>query len=555
MSEKQRIAELGLFALLILLCIAWIMPGLIGHEPWKPDEAYSFGLVNHIIQSGDWVVPTLAGEPFMEKPPLYYLTAAACARLFSPWLTLHDGARLASGFFMALTLLFTGFAGRELFGKGAGRLAVLVLIGSLGLLIHAHELITDVALLTGFAIALYGLALSLRRSIAGGIALGTGIGIAFMSKGLIGPGIIGVTALALPLAFRTWRNRNYAHCLLAACGALLPWLVVWPYALYQRSPQLFMEWFWINNVGRFFGFSGLGPGSARGDYLMILPWFTWPALPLALWTAWRERRALLKKPQLQLPLTAFLVTLAVLSIASDARDVYALPLLLPLAYLATAAIGTLRRGAANALYWFGVMTFVFFAGVIWFYWVAVEFGVPAQLSEHLMQLQPGYTPVFNGMVFFMGLLYSLGWIAILVLLKHSKARPVIVWASGMTLMWGLVMTLFISWLDAGKSYRSMITSMQHALPAHYQCIASQSLGEPQRALLEYYANIHTQRLEISDAANCDVLLIQGGADEVVEPGQEWRKIWEGNRPGDKKERYRLFRSVTPDLKKHRYGKR
>ncbi|HEX5464552.1 MAG TPA: glycosyl transferase, partial [Burkholderiales bacterium] len=99
-------------ALVGLLCVAWILPGLIGHDPWKPDEAYSFGLIYHIIRHGDWVVPMLAGQPFLEKPPLYYLTAAAFAKAFSPPLALHDAARLASGFYMAIVFLFTGFAGR-----------------------------------------------------------------------------------------------------------------------------------------------------------------------------------------------------------------------------------------------------------------------------------------------------------------------------------------------------------------------------------------------------------------------------------------------------------
>src|SRR5256885_16383596 len=80
-----------------VLAFAWLRPTLIGHEPWKPDEAYSFGLVWHILKTGDWVVPTLAGEPFMEKPPLFYLTAAGLAKLALPWLAYHDGARLASG--------------------------------------------------------------------------------------------------------------------------------------------------------------------------------------------------------------------------------------------------------------------------------------------------------------------------------------------------------------------------------------------------------------------------------------------------------------------------
>ena len=58
-----------------LLCIAWILPGLIGHDPWKPDEAHTFGVVYEILRGGSWVVPALAGEPFLDKPPLFYLTA------------------------------------------------------------------------------------------------------------------------------------------------------------------------------------------------------------------------------------------------------------------------------------------------------------------------------------------------------------------------------------------------------------------------------------------------------------------------------------------------
>ncbi len=524
----------------LLICFAWLIPGLVGHEPWKPDEAYTFGLVNHIIKNGDWVVPALAGEPFMEKPPLFYITAAAFAKIFSNWLPLHDAARLTSGFFMGLALLFTGMSGRELYGRGKGLLSVLALISCLGLLIRAHELITDLALLAGIAMALYGLALSLRRHIIGGILLGTGTGISFMSKGLIGPGMISITAALLPIFFQPWRNRYYLQTLFIAFAAALPWLVIWPLALYQRSPALFMEWFWTNNLGRFLGFARLGPKSETAGYLKMLPWFAWPALPLAIWTLWQEKRNLFKRPELHLPLTAFLVMFAVLSAASDAREVYAIPMLLPLACLAAASIDTLRRGAANALYWFGVMVFTFFGIVIWFYWIAVELGIPAGLSAHLQDLQPGYTPAFSWFIFSVGIIYTVGWLATLVRTKRSKERPVIIWATGMTLIWGLLMSLFISWLDAGKSYRSTIHSLTQAMPAHTGCIASQGLGEPQRAMLDYYANIITQRAEIGKGAECNLMLTQGGVDKVAALSPEWQQIWEGNRPGDKSERYRLF---------------
>ena len=92
--------------LIALLCLAWIVPGLIGHDPWKSDEAYTFGVVYELLQGGSWLAPSLAGEPFLDEPPLYYLSAAATAWLTSAILPLHDGARLATGLYMALTLLF-----------------------------------------------------------------------------------------------------------------------------------------------------------------------------------------------------------------------------------------------------------------------------------------------------------------------------------------------------------------------------------------------------------------------------------------------------------------
>lgn len=534
--------------LLILLCLAWVIPGLIGHDPWKPDEAYSFGLVNHILNSGDWVVPTLAGEPFMEKPPLYYITAAAFARLFSGWLPLHDGARLASGFYMALTLLFTGMAGRELWGVGQGRISVLILIGCLGLLVHAHALITDIALLTGFAVAFYGLALCTRRALVGGFLIGTGAGIGFMSKGLIGPGMIGLISLLLPVFFKSWRSKSYVLCLLVALIAALPWAIIWPWALYQRSPELFREWFWIENWGRFLGFAQRGPGSERGFYLETLPWFAWPALPLAAWALWRGRLEGLKQPAVQLPLLAFIVMLAVLSAASDARDIYALPLLLPLTLLAAKGVDTLRRGAASALDWFGMTTFGLISALLWLGWFAMLTGRPEQLAANLARLQPGFAASLQVPPFLLALLVTSLWIIAVAGLKRSNRRAIVNWALGLTMMWVLLATLWLPWIDAGKSYRSMIAEMQQAMPASYRCVASQSLGEPQRALLEYFAGIVTKRLEVNPKAKCDLLLLQGSAGEKADPGRQWRKIWEGARPGDNKERFHLFQLANKTAK-------
>ena len=532
-------------AAICLLCLAWILPGLIGHDPWKPDEAYSFGLVYHILQGGDWVVPTLANEPFMEKPPLFYLSAALFAWMLSPLLPLHEGAILTSGFYMALTFLFVGLSGRELYGKESGLIAPIILLGCIGLLVRAHQLITDVSMLAGFAMGLYGLALSLRRPVLAGLWLGTGVGIGFMSKGLIVPGVLGVVSLLLPVLFKCWRNRGYANCLLVALVAATPWLTIWPFALYQRSPALFVEWFWLNNLGSFFGHVVLaGTGKGYTFYLKLLPWYAWPALPLALWALWKHKSVILNAPGIQLPLITFLVMLLVLSLAANARELYALPMLLPLSLLATASLETLPGGAARALNWLGIVVFGSIAMLLWIGWMALMTNHPAVIAAFLENYQPGFKSKFGSLTFGIALTYTVLWLVTVCRSHRSNFQTVINWACGITLIWALTMTLWLPILDAGKSYRSMIASLQQALPEKYQCVSSRALGEGQRAMLEYFAGIITYRMEIPGRnKNCDLLLTQDSAQSQGVPEGSWEKIWEGNRPGDKDERYRLYRRI------------
>src|SRR6185437_6163070 len=62
---------------LVLLCAAWILLGLFGHDPWKPDDATTFGVAHDVLSNGDWLAPQLAGAPAAVRPPLFYALAAA----------------------------------------------------------------------------------------------------------------------------------------------------------------------------------------------------------------------------------------------------------------------------------------------------------------------------------------------------------------------------------------------------------------------------------------------------------------------------------------------
>lgn len=538
-TPRPSIGESAKTNLLLLLCFIWLTVGLIGHHPWKPDEAQTISAVKHLLDEGNWAVPSIAGMPTMEYPPLYYLSAAASAWLLSPWLAMHDAARLATGLWMALTLLMVGMSGREMWGKGAGRQTTFIFLGSIGLFFSAHLLSPEVAGLAGYAMAFYGLALTRRRPWRAAPLLGSGIGIAFLSTGLLAVAIILLTAILLPVLFRNWRIKPYFVSLPTGLAIALPWIAVWLFALWQRSPELLQLWL-------ISGRHALDNNNLL-YFSQLLLWFSWPALPLAAWSLWHFRQNLLQRPQFQLALLFFLTALLLLGLRSESRDVLALPLLLPLAIMGGAAIDKLWRGAASALDWFGIMLFGTFGFLIWLGWFAMMSGLPARLAARMHKLSEAYVPHFDWMIFLAAATITLVWLVSIFKTKRSNRAAVTDWAVGITMVWGLLMTLWLPWLDASKSYQTMYSSMQRALPPGYSCVTSRNAGEFQLAMLHYYSGIQAQRFEKVQRLDCDLYLIQDERRRTkIDPGPDWNLIWQGKRPSDRHESFRLYqhRSFT-----------
>jgi hypothetical protein len=48
--------------LIIAVCLLWLLPGIWGREPWKPDEAYTLGIIYHFYRTHEWLVPMLGGS-------------------------------------------------------------------------------------------------------------------------------------------------------------------------------------------------------------------------------------------------------------------------------------------------------------------------------------------------------------------------------------------------------------------------------------------------------------------------------------------------------------
>lgn len=530
--------------LLLLLSAAWLLPGLIGHDPWKPEEGVSIGIIVHMLRTGDWLVPTLADEPYLRFGPLYYWTAALLVKALGWAMAPYDAARLASGLYIALAIFAIARASREFFGPTMPRLAVALLIGCVGLLVHAHEMVTDTALLAAYALVLWGLALSLRRATGGGALLGLGIGIAFLSRGLVPVVVILLTVVLLP-AFQPWRSRRYLKTLGIGLAVSAPFLVIWPWLFHAYARDMFFHWWRVENLPLIAKFSSTYARSELNYFLRLLPWFAWPVLPIALWTLWGYRKKFLQEPGLQLPLVFFVITFAFTSLNAETRDIHMLPVLLPLVLLAVPGAETLRRGAANALGWFGIMTFGLAALFIWLVWMTLMVGHPRPFYQHILHFQPGYEPHFAALAFLAAILLTGLWFLPLRRSFRSGRRAVFHWAAGITLMWGLAATLLLPWLNHGRSYAALVAQVAQHLPADYDCIGSAGLGEAQRGLLYYYGAIVTQRAERDefDAYGCDVFLLQTNPQHAdARPGEGWEKYWQGSRPGDKSEVFALYRA-------------
>ncbi len=505
---------------LLLLTLAWLLPGLVGHAPWKGGDGDHFVHLWMLMQSG------VAPQTVAATPPLYYWVAATTAWLTSSFLPLADGARLASGLFIALALFFVARAARVLYGSEAGWAAALTLLGCMGLLVRGHELNAATAQFAAAAIMLCGLA-SLPRDPRSGWVLGAGAVLMLLAGGAAEAALFLLLAGGMMIGLAEYRTRFARRAFVWAAGlalvAGLLWLV---YLTTQDIP--FARAF---NLQRWIGDTGKDPFY----YLSILGWYAWPAWPLAAWAVYRSRRQW-KTPGVVMPVGAFLGLLSLYAFDAHPSEEQGLILLLPLTLLAAAGLFTLQRGAANALLWFGLMLFGFLGLVFWVYWSAHDLGMPARLATRLTKL--GLTGVgeFRPWALALGVVVTLSWIVFLARVERSPLRPILVWTASMTFIWILLMALFQAPLDRRLSYASVGDVLAKQVPAT-ECIQTYQVRNQQRILLAY----HSGRMLAPADIGCNWLLVETRRRETVPPvSTDWTLRWEGSRPGDRYDQYHLY---------------
>ncbi|RYF81185.1 MAG: hypothetical protein EOO29_11340 [Comamonadaceae bacterium] len=513
---------------LLLLCVAYLMPGMLGRGPWKSADVAAFGYMQALAQhAGDWerwFDPLLLGlKP--EIPALLPYWIGAWAIQLAPWLRPDLAVRavyalLLWGTFSAtwyavyylartaraqpVAFAFGGEAQPKDYARAIADGGLLALIACLGLAQLGHETTPALAQLFFGALVFYGMAaLPYHRAgptvalLLGGLGLSLS-GAPWLALILgLGSLLLGLSErwLSRPVAYADPADQGYDRIALAAMATPLMLGAGLAFGLQQFHWRV--EW-----PGQ--GASSLG--AEIGSLLRLFLWFTWPAWPMAMWTLWRWRRQWLAR-HVALPLffVAVIGVAAVLAQTSDRVLLLALP---ALCTLAAFALPTFRRSVSALIDWFTLLFFSGCALFIWVYWISLQTGVPAKPAANVFRLAPGFVPEFSAFALVLALLGTLAWCWLVRWRtgRHRAAlwKTLVLPAGGAALCWLLLMTLWLPLLDYARSYAPQVRAIQ-AQTGSAGCVAELGLSRPHIAALHYHGRYALQ--PINSHTECGWLLV------------------------------------------------
>lgn len=524
-SAVRRLPRIAL----LLFCVAYVLPGFLGREPWKNADVSAFGVMLEMAAGhSGWWNPQVLGVAVEETGPLPYWLGAAFIKLL-PFLTPELAVRVPFALLLALTLICTWYTVYHLarqpaaqpvafafggeaeptdYARALADAGLLALVACLGLAQLSHETTPDLArlalvslmLLMASRMAHTGHRQPLRSAAIWGVAV---VSLVFSGApwiaAMLGSGLLLILWLSRrqqqepDTLWLTSETPSPSDPLLWSAGLLA--LVIAASAWSGRVPMPSMQ-------------TALGQVEWQ-SWGKLLIWFTWPAWPLVLWTLWRWRQQLLR-PHVAMPLWAAAVSV-VDSALSPERD-RALLLALPaLAALAAFALPTLRRSVSSLIDWF---TLIFFSGcalVIWVIWVAMQTGVPAKPAANVAKLAPGFVPEFSWLLFLAAAVATGAWLWLVSwrVGKHRQAlwKSLVLPAAGSTLCWLLLMTLWLPLLDFGRSYGPISRRIATLVPAE-GCVLADGLSQAQIAALQYHGSLKLVRTtEPGAGIDCQSLVV------------------------------------------------
>jgi len=468
--------------LLLLFCMGFLLffYKVGDRDLWAPDEDEYAQMSREMVRSGNWIFPTVNGQPWAIKPVLYNWLIAAVAL---PGGDVNEfDARIISALAALGTFLLTFYLGRRMFSTQAGILGATVLASSILFLKFArwsqtYMLSTFFAMLAIF-LFYRGYQSEDKRTISYLLMYAaTGLGVLTMGPvNLVMPGLVIFLYLVAMKDLRHIRQLRLLWGILIFGAITAPW-----YVAVSLQGGYGFDLLIKTNVSRYF--NTWTHEQPFYYYLMNLPWSFAPwslFLPGALHLAF-SRRSQEDRSALRLLLIWAIALLVFFSISQAKRDEYILGLYPALALL----VG----------YW-GDKAIQLWPDTYYRKWLIV----PSLIFLGLMVLATVALPVATG-VFFkewfgatLGVSVITGTCAVLLWLawRRNQARRLLVLPAALILIFTLyAVHVLVPKMDFYKSPRPFGAEIAERLEKGGQW----AMYKFYRAAYVYYADSFCQVLE------------------------------------------------------------
>ncbi|MGC1104934.1 MAG: glycosyltransferase family 39 protein [Candidatus Acidiferrales bacterium] len=396
MTQKHRAPSYRLPAALLIgiVLVICLFSGLSAIGLVGPDEPRYAWIAQHMAMTGDWLTPKLYGQPWFEKPVLYYWAAAVGFKF------LHSSeyaARLPSAFAALVAAIAMAALGYWRYGRRTARATLLIFPTSVGVIAFARAAGPDMLFSAALSLALLSAVSILEKRGAFGIdplgrirndkldliLLGVWLGLATLAKGPAALVLAGGSVLLWAIA--TNKLKIAVHMLhplavLFFVVVALPW-----YVLCARANSGFLHVFIVqHNFQRYLTpvFQHRQPFWFFGPIILLglLPWSA-----LLVGAAFDARR-IFRDGSWRASPGFFIACWAIFpaiffSFSQSKLPEYILPVFPPLAVLLAHSFVCAIDHAPRKAQWMGVAT-----GTMW-----VVLGVAGAVGFHRL---PAYAP-FN----------------------------------------------------------------------------------------------------------------------------------------------------------------
>jgi len=443
-SPRATAIAFGVFA------IVFFSLNIGGYDLWAPDEPRYAQVAREMLETGNWFTPYVNGEPYMEKPPVFFWSIAATSLPIGDVSAIT--ARMPSVLAAALTVMLTYLLALRFFNDRIAWWSAIILMTTSRFWWQARTAQIDMVLTALLTISLYAFWRHTTSPSRGWrVLFFSAIAIALLTKGPVGI----VFPLLLWFAYH-WRRPSERKQFPIAIGTIVAVLLALAWFIPARNAvatgdtgATIGQDVYRQVIGR--ALLGVSKAQPPWYYLFELPVDLMPWTLIAPWSiiwAWRNRRT----DSVRLLIAWIVPALVLFSLMVGKRQIYLLPLYPAFAIMIAASIIPLLDDARTR--------YRVSAAVVWTCGLIVIAMFPFIVSNRLPEWSTGSLYIFTGVAVPLAL-------ATLVDLTRNRARrlPALI-AIPIALLMATTAFAALPLLNGAKSARSFCAPLEQLSVQH-----------------------------------------------------------------------------------------